>query len=280
MSTDTIQTSIGPAQVLHRLALGLVLRDAVTDRDATAGLRVGWEASGHFLPRGATPEWPCVDFERVGAGRFRLRVAPRPAGLTVRVSDASRRYVPRRFTVPWWTQAQLTDPVPANALSVVSRTLRLWLWPGAAYPLPTGTTAIRGRIMQAGIPVPWARITARGTTGAILGLAHGDDRGEFRLVLTDIAQNPVQSSVTVRLVLRGPATAPVEPPDDGLVDPPPAEVVTRPGNPPNLPGDLDNDLLRGITPPAALVPSVPPPPQFTVPVGRETVIATNIPFHP
>ncbi|GAA1996236.1 hypothetical protein [Microbacterium pumilum] len=271
MSTDTIETSIGRAPVLHRLALGIVVRDAVTDAAVTSSLRVGWEASGHLLPRDATDDWPCVDFETVGGGRYRLRDTPRrPALLTVRVNDPSRRYVSRRLSVQLWSHDELTDPLPANHIAVRSRTLQVWLWPGAAHPLPPGTTAIRGRVVRNGRAVPWTRVSGIGPTGTAIGRGHGDDRGEFIIRLSDTSQNPVQSSVPVRVIVRGPTSTP---------ELPPIEVVTRPANPP-APGDLDNAVLRGVAPPAGHVLSIPPPPQFIVPVGGVHVPTSDIPFLP
>ncbi|MFH8251265.1 hypothetical protein ACH3VR_12915 [Microbacterium sp. B2969] len=271
MVADTIQTSVGPVPVLHRLALGVVLKDAMTDRIAVGPLRVGWEAEGHLLPRRSLPGWPCVDFEPVGTGRFRLRVTPRrPALITVRIDDPSRRYVPRRLTIPLWTHDELTDPSPANQIAVRSRTVQVWLWPGAAYPFSSGTTFLRARVARLGRGVPWSRIVAISSIGTVLGRAHGDDRGEFVLPLADTAQNPLQSSVTVRLLVRGP---------NGPAELPPPEVVARPANPP-VPGDLDNSVLRGLAPPSSLVPSIPPPPLFTVPVGQAYHPASDITFVP
>lgn len=270
MSTDSIETSVGTVPVLHRLAVGLVLRDAVTDRGASGQLRVGWEAEGHLLPRGARGDWPCVDFEPMGGGRFRLRATPRlPQNLTVRIVDPSRRHVARRLEITPWPYSQISAPLPANAIAIASRTLQVWLHPGAAYPLPSGGTTIRGRVLRQGQAVPWARLTAVGITGASLGTAHGDDRGEFLLRLTEVAQNPVQSTVTVRLLVRGPtATSPLSP----------VEPITRPANPPAA-GDLDNAVLRGLAPPGGHVLSLPPSPPFTVRVGQELVVG-DIPFTP
>ena len=271
MTADAIETSVGPVPVFHRLALGLVTRDAVNDRGTTAPLRVGWEASGHLLPRDHPRWWPCVDFERVGGGRFRLlAMASRPETLTVRVYDRTRRYVTRRLGVKLWPHSALVDPVPANLVAVASRTLPVWLFPGAAYPLPRGATAIRGRVARQGKAQPWARLTAIAASGTILGQAHGDDRGEFVLLLTHTNQNPVQSTVDVRLLVRGP---------DGTAPDPPEEPVTRPANPPNA-SDLDNPLLRGRTPPTGHVPNTAPIPPLTVKVGEELILVDDVPFTP
>ncbi|MFT3971759.1 MAG: hypothetical protein QM695_16145 [Micropruina sp.] len=272
MTADTIATSVGAVPVLHRLALGLVTKDVVTDRGTTGALRVGWEASGHLLPRGAADWWPCVDLERMGGGRFRLRATPRgPEVLTVRLFDPTRRYVGRRLQVPLWPYPALVDPSPANLVSVASRTLQAWLFPGAAYPVSSGMTVVRGRVTRQGEPLPWARVSAT-AGGATVGDAHADDRGEFLLLLTDTNQHPLQSSVTVNLVVRA-AGAPAAVPD------PPVEAVARPSNPP-LPGDLDNPLLRGRTVPAGYVPNTAVLPPLVVKVGEEMVLPADVPFNP
>jgi hypothetical protein len=271
MTADTIDTSVGPVPVRHRLALGLLARDAVNDRGTNAPLRVGWEASGHLLSADHPAWWPCVDFERAGGGRFRLRATPaRPDVLTVRLLDRTRRYVARRLGVTLWPWADLVDPLPAHFVAVASRTLPVWLFPGAAYPLPRGATAIRGRVARQADALPWARVDAVDTGGTVLGHAHGDDRGEFLLLLTDTNQNPVQSTVDVRLVVRAPAVP---------LPAPPVEPVPRPANPPAA-GDLDNPLLRGITPPAITVPNTAPTLQVSVNVGEELVLADDVPFIP
>lgn len=275
MTTDTIATSIGPVPVFHRLALGLVVRDALTRRSPTRPLRVGWEAPGHLLPSNRDPrDWPCVDFERTSDGRFRLRATPaRPETLTVRVYDPTRRHVSRRIAVTLWSHDRLIDERPANTVAVAARTLPLWLLPGAAYPLARGTTAIRGRVARQGIAVPWARVSAVdvGDPNAVLGRAHGDDRGEFLLILTDTNQNPVRSTVDVRLIVHGPAGTPAHPP---------VEVAQQPGNPVGSPGGHDLPVLRGATPPPNHLANVVQAVTLTVPVGRELIHSSDIPFQP
>lgn len=271
MSADVIETSVGPVPVLHRLALGLVARDVVTDRGTTGPLRAGWEAGGHLLPPGQEEWWPCVDLERIGGGRFRLRASTRrPQQLTIRVVDPSRRYVARRLGVSLWPHADLTDPLPANFITVGARTLPIWLFPGAAYPVSPGMTVIRGRVTRQGEPQPWTRVSAIDPGGAILGRAHGDDRGEFVLLVTDMNQNPLQSTVTVGLRVRGPAGSPRDPA---------VEQIQRPSNPP-LPGELDNAILRGRVPPTGYLPNTAVVPPFIVKVGEEIVLPTDIPFNP
>lgn len=284
MSTvDVIDTSVGPVPVLHRLALGVLTRDVVTSRGAALGVRVGWEATPRLLPGHHPDWWPCLDLERVGEGRFRLRTnRSRPEFVVVRVQDAARRYVPRRLEVHLWPHADLVDPDPARQVAVASRTLPVWLSPGAAYPLPRGATVVRGRIAGGGGPVRWARVVAVGPGNVVLGRAHADDRGEFLLVLRETNQNPVQSSVEVDLEVTGPA-APLGPPraapgTDPLADLAP-EPMPRPANPP-VASDLDNPLLRGEVPLPGAATNAAPAPHLTVPVGEELVLAADVPFEP
>lgn len=269
MNAETIETSIGTVPVLHSLALGLVVLDLTTEREAVGPLLVGWEASGYLLRGRSSSLWPCVDFERVADGRFRLRATSRrPDTLAVRVDDPSRRYVPRRFRMSLWTYAELSDNRPATQVSVRSRTMRVWLYPGAAYPVSPGSTAIRGRVTTNGRPLPWARVSAR-SGGALLGRAHTDDRGEFLLLVPDVNQNPIQSTVSVQLGVVG---------DAGATDLPPIEQLTRPSNP-ALTSDLDNPLLRGETAPNSYIPSTTIT-QVTVDVGKERVLTEDVPYTP
>lgn len=273
---DLIDTSVGPVPVLHRLALGVLARDAITSHGAADGLRVGWEAA----PLHDSGPRPCIDLERVGGGRFRLHAtAPRPAIVVVRLHDPARRYVSRRLEVTLWPHAALVDPDPAHQVAVASRTLPVWLLPGAAYPLPRGATAVRGEVVRDGTPVRWARVVGVGPGNAVLGRARTDDRGEFLLILGETNQNPVQSTVGVDLRVHGPvdpptAGAPIDPLEDL-----PAEPVTRPANPP-VPADLDNALLRGDLPLPGSVANAAPTVHLVVPVGAEFVLSAGIPFAP
>lgn len=268
---DVIETSVGPVAVLHRLVLGLVVRDAVTSYGVAPGVRAGWEPDPLRLPRGHRPWWPCVDLEPVGAGRFRLReTPPRPATVVLRLHDPARRWVARRI--------ELT--LPSTAVPVPSRTVPLWLSPGAAYPLPRGATAVRGRVARDGVPVPWARLVAVGPGNAVLGRAHADDRGEFLLRLAETNQNPVQSSVPVELRVRGPVAVPVPRPPDGD---PLADLVAEPVPTPSVPpvaSDVDGPLLRGEVPLPGFVANQAAALTPTVPVGAELVLSDDVPFDP
>lgn len=217
--------SLGPddtvpmGRVRHRLLLGLQWRDAVTQFPMTLPGRLGLQTLLESVG-----QRPCLqDFQSHGEGRVALRHEGRLARVLARAqqqaepvddgnpaNDADgqrlhlrvqgqglagtrphelRWFVPRRLSVP----PVLTDGEPPVALDNVREA---WLWPGAAYPLPSHATAIRGTVWRTVAPgvrarVPWARvlITRPGNgapnvnTEARLAHGHGDDRGEFVAVL-------------------------------------------------------------------------------------------------
>jgi hypothetical protein len=306
----TIHAGIGPVQVLHRLALGVEPVDAFTRALIGRGVRVGRE-----LPkpprrrRGTGPLDPLarrrdLALESNGTGRFKLRHGPglgSVATLVVRVDDPWRRYVPRRFEVAIWTFAEVTasEDWPPTTQSLAkqptgpfvatrSRLLRPWLAPGSAYTLPKGTTGLRGRVTLGGRPLPWPRVDALGPGDVVVGRAHGDERGEFLVVVTGTGTlvPPPLTTLDIRLVLRGlrpPAAGdpPVKgalPADDPLVGLP-LEPVAKSANPPAA-GDLDNPLLRGETPPAGYLLSTTPPPVVTLEIGRVRAVPVPFPFTP
>ncbi len=126
----------------------------------------------------------------------------------VRCDDRSRRYVPRRFGYA----------IPASRDVPSPRLRRPALYPGAAYDLAGGATGLRGlAVWQAsGRPVRWARVEAR-RGGTRVGVAHGDERGEFLLLLRSEASNgltefPNPPEISVEVTLRAaPEAAPADP---------------------------------------------------------------------
>jgi hypothetical protein len=292
-----IQTAAGSAVVTHRLALAVEVYDAVTSRLADAPVRVGREAAGHLtagpgeqLP---DPGWPCQDLERSGKARFKLRRAPQlPAVITLRIDDPARRFVPRRVSITLWsevdTEAADQHPPAGAYVPVNSRLLRIWLAPGSAYPLPRGATAIRGRVLRGAAggvlspdhPVRWPRVTATGPGNALVGWTHGDERGEFLLLVTSAGNLPpladAQFSVDIDVVGRPSAQTPPPDPADRCADLV-AENIPRSSAPPAA-GDLDNDLLRGRAVPPGYAAGSSPRPHWTVQVGSLSGTGTDIPF--
>jgi hypothetical protein len=194
---------------------------------------------------------PIVD--RHGSSRWALLYTPATADtLTIRVFDCLRWYVPRRFALPviplarvLIAEAAAESPLaPAVFLPpqppIAARTRRPFLYPGAAYPTDALVTGLRGRVFRDGQPMRWARIEARDpTSDALLGRAHGDDRGEFFLLVgsvstpTSVAQ--LTDPVPARVSVFGPAVAPIPASTDpARLDPLwdlPVEVVPEPGDP-------------------------------------------------
>ncbi len=284
-----IETAVGPANVLHRLALAVECVDALTDRPsipAVSGIRVGREVDSRRLPRDADPWWPCLDFDATGAGYRTLRREPGlPDIVTVRIEDPNRYVVPRRLRVPLWTvtDVEAADRTPPTGRYVParSRLLRPWLLPGSARPLPRSATAIRGRVERNGAVVRWPRITAFGPGGVAVGWAHGDDRGEFLLIVTGTGTLPPPAPNRLNLELAVSAPDPRRPipafdPADRYGDLV-VEEVPRSAAPPTL-TDLDNPLLRGRARPPGYVDSTGPKLHLRVGVGNLRTLHTPIAF--
>lgn len=287
-----IQTPVGPARVMHRLALAVEVLDAVTDRLADMPVRVGYEVAE---PPGAAPpdpSWPCSPLDRSGIARFKLRRGPQlPAVITLRIDDLFRRYVPRRVSITLWPEADIeaidNTPPKGPYIPVKSRLLRIWLTPGSGYPLPGGTTAIRGRVLRGAAgatlspasPVRWPRVTAIGPGNVPVGWAHGDERGEFLLPIASAGTlTPVDPQFDVDIDVAGLPVAQVPKPDPAdrcadLV----VETVPRSSAPP-APGDLDNDQLRGRATPPGYVAGTAPRPHLTINVGGVLSTGTDFPF--
>lgn len=282
---DVIDTVVGPAQVLHRLALAVECLDATTGLRTRTDVTVGREVDPRLLPRGQTLGWPCLPLERKGIGRSQLRfgaTTPVTTPVRLRLVDPARRFVARRFDLPLW---RLPDVLAAEAapptVPAASRLLRPWLWPGPGAILPRGSTVVRGVVRSAAGPVRWARLTAVRPADGPVGHGHADDRGEFLLVITDTGAlpPPAPSTLDIDLVVTapGPAAPPADPVDryaDLVVEP-----LARSSNPP-LPAELDNAVLRGTATPPGHVSNTAVVPTLTVPVGAELTLTTAIPFAP
>jgi hypothetical protein len=300
-----IDAGIGLVRVLHRLALGVEPVDALTRLPTGGAVRVGRELPS--LPRrfrrGSEPldrlaRRRDLALEHNGTGRFKLRHGPGLGSATdvlIRVDDPWRRYVPRRFKVPIWTFEQVTAcearPPTGPFVATRSRLLRPWLLPGSAAALPQGTTGLRGQVTRAGVPLPWPRVEVvfdDGGVSVVLGRAHGDERGEFVVVVAgDRTSVPLPlGEFDVRLVLYGPPPRKPDDPaaegdlpaDDPLVGLP-LEQAVKPNNPP-AGGDFDTPLLRGELLPDTYQPSTTPPPTVHLEVGRVSSGPKPFPFTP
>lgn len=278
LQEDTVEVS----RVGHRLALGVQWLDALSQLPASGALFNDLESIGvrplaqhlerHPLGRhalrwagrlakllkiaaaeklAAPPATPADDQTLLALRCF----AQREANAEVYRNDLDpRQHVPRRLAL---LPQQSDGEPPANTSNI----RQAWLWPGANYPLGANTTAIRGRVLK-GItladarPVPWARVvvtlpaniaaSADFDAEAKVGWGHGDDRGEF-LVVLGVGAVPGGATLPTSLPLRvwvflpsSATTFDAASPLDSL----PLEYAGI---------DALNDVLRGIEPPADYV---------------------------
>lgn len=281
LGRETLETVVGPAVVLHRLALAVECRDVLSDRPPGTGVNLRYRR----LPTAtrSTPTWRTLT--RNGAAQFVLthRIPDDPTRplpqLEIAVDDPSRRYVPRRFTVTPWTYADVREPQPY--VDAHARLLRLWLRPGSTYPFPRTGSVIRGRVTRTdGTPIRWARV--QGTTPtSVAGWAHADERGEFLLPVTDPGYDPIRDvprTLVVTLVVSARKDPPAPDPRDRAADLL-SEVIPRSSNPP-VDGELDNDVLRGEIQPAEYVGNTGTAQQVTVPVGAAAILTEDLVFEP
>jgi hypothetical protein len=218
---------------------------------------------------------------RSRSGRFAVTylVSDLASPVAVRLFDPGRRFVPRRLAFPLLTEDELAAQELAHASNpwppITGRAFRPALFPGAAYGTQAGATVIRGRAVHPdGSPVRWCRVHATDAAqGTPLGWAHGDDRGEFLLVLTSSdAQlvNPASSQLAVDVAVRArplpvPPDTPARSPADPLWD---LVVETLP-----TPGDPD-PVSDGRTDPAGFTAGA----TATLTVVKGRVTRPSVPF--
>ncbi|HEU5387302.1 MAG TPA: hypothetical protein VFV73_15490 [Streptosporangiaceae bacterium] len=225
----------GWAERLTRLRLGIELADALGRPGPLAGLGLFSEnvPRPHPVPRRPAPGdaigLPGV--QQNPSGRFAIAFTARDAGapdrIEVRAIDPSRRCVPRRLSIPVPSLAAVLAADQAHdidpAVPLAPRACRPLLFPGAGYGPQAGATTIRGRATwgPGGPPVQWARVeaTADGAGHSGPWRAHGDDRGEFLLVIGVLSvMQAQQRSLTVDVNVTVHAR-PVPPPDTPVDSP-------------------------------------------------------------
>lgn len=146
------------------------------------------------------------------------------APVVIRLYDRKRRYAPRRISYP--------IPADIHTASPPSRVRRPALYPGAAYAVSETATGMRGRVTWGKndeLPVRWARIEAK--VGAqVVGRAHGDDRGEFLLLLDSSAVGIKGLSVPLvaQVTVYGPPLPTSPSADDPLADLPVETLLADP----------------------------------------------------
>ena len=276
------------SEQVTRLRLGVGAVDALGRAGVIAGLGLHVEDVPRPWPLPADPRRVIggdAGLPGVAAspsGRFALAFPVRETStsdrVTVRVVDPARRYVPRRLSVP---APALTTVIAADVAHAADPALPLtpracWprLFPGAAYGVAAGATVLRGVVRaQDGTLLPWARVVARTARSIeivddqghvsmiqpVLGRAHGDDRGEFLLVVgalpREVAVAATTPTIDLEVVVQvrpvPPVGDPVDSPTGSRRDPLwhlPVEVV------PSL--DPDDDVTTGVTTPGGYVAGV------------------------
>lgn len=231
---------------VRRLALGIEPIDRVRRKAPVHPVRIDIERGLPHTPKppinrycfaqsiNKAPETLCRHF----SGRYTLRYYPSlKSRILLRIYDHHRYYVPRRLIVPLLTEAAVKAIEEAEQQDYyVGRVRHPVLFPGAAYDVQSTATGLRGRVLRDGKPMRWCYIEGRLTaTGALVGRARGDDRGEFLLLLAPSAvpASDLSATTQVRITLFGPATAPVPttaelPAQDPLWDLP-SEQLPNPG---------------------------------------------------
>ena len=226
---------------IERLALGLEPIDAGRLTRLAFPIRVFFEERLLGLPR--------PRLERHRSCLHALRYLPGVSGtVKLRFQEDARRYVPRRISFPIQTIAA------ADAAAWPNRVRRPRMFPGAAYDVVSQATGLRGRVLRGTDLLRWARVEAR-IGGSIVGRAHGDDRGEF-LLLLDSSASPVGDLVSpfsVRVDVFAPAVLPTpatadQPQLDPFWDlPPEIAAVLDPVHPEIDPVSAGETLPAGYT---------------------------------
>jgi hypothetical protein len=224
----------------HELAVGLEAVDAVRGSRVTGPLLALREvpvpadarhrlAAERRLVTGLLPALRRLESCRHTLLRSEVRYDPADPWVEVRLVEGRGQLVPRRF-VPRRLRIPLTDPAAHDTTPLAGLIRRPALMPGAAYPIHASATVLRGRVLRGGEPVRWARVEALAPDGPttcpgalsedLLAVAHGDDRGEFLLVLPPAAATVGAVTLTTTLCIRAWAH-----------DPPPADAETRATDP-------------------------------------------------
>lgn len=246
------------------------------------------------MPRHRSGRFAVLHPQRSGIIELRL-VDNLRAGAGGRVDGArsgigqGRRIVPRRllFAIP--TEAAVLDAEgdPAVApIPIWQRAFDPACFPGASASLVPAATAIRGRVERDDgtgrmLPVRWARVRATNAGGDEVGWAHGDDRGEFVLVIerseNDIVapSDPMSIDLTIGYVDPPDQPDPADP-TRADVDPLwdlPIETVTAAPDPSTEPSITGRRFLPEHTIVAPLSPALP----VDLRHGRQTSVVFVVP---
>ncbi len=248
-------------EVIHRLALGIEPIDAQHGRRLSYSLQMKHEEELLGLPR--------PPIERHGSNLFSLRYQPGVKTLiTLRIFDLEtprydpkydrRRIVPRRLKIPILTRADVENQEKLDRQEFRRRIRRPAFFPGAAYDSGATATALRGRVRRGGEAMRWARVEAK-LAGQDVGRAHGDDRGEFFLIVNAraVTGSSLPNPLNIDISVSGPAIAVPHSPEKEKIDPLwdlPVETLAAPGSAvdkvatgENLPTDYTATVTETVT---------------------------------
>lgn len=270
-------------EIIHRLALGIEPMDAQHD----ARLRYQLQAAYDDAHLSGPP------LERHNSNLFALRYQKGvKTSLDLRFFDAiehtydprrdRRRIVPRRLRLPLLTLSEVEAQEQVDKKGFARRIRRPFFFPGAAYGVEPTATALRATVRRNNQPLRWVRVEARipGKT-PVIGRAHGDDRGEFLLLIAIRAaefkalglepvligaQENKPHEVELEIKIFGPAVPPVPLPVDLPMRDPlwdlPLETLSPPG--------ADDPVATGVSLPSGYAELATPTVNFTIGQCLET----------
>jgi hypothetical protein len=233
-------------EIVHRLALGIEPIDSHYRRRLSYPIQLRHDAENLDLPR------PPIDRHLTDhrvSNLFSVRYQP---GITspidLRAFDLPvekpkydpkydrRRIVPRRLRIPVLSVTDVENQERIDRQEFRRRIRRPVFFPGAAYDASVTATALRGRVVRNNKPMRWARVVARlGGPGLIIGRAHGDDRGEFLLLINSnaVTGSSLPNPLNINVSVSGPTAVPIpNPPNQEELDPLwdlPVEQLAAPG---------------------------------------------------
>jgi hypothetical protein len=247
---------------ITHLALGIEPRSAIAGSRLGDGVDIRWER--HPRPVDRWRRWRPGDtltaalprLDRHPSGRFArrydqpiatemdVRIVDDDRNGSMRVSGRGRRIVPRRLRIAIADEQTVLDAEADPSTPPHDAWRRMFpvaCFPGSAADLASGSTVLRGTLRHDRgdgvlVPVRWARVRAATLAGVEVGWAHGDDRGEFVLVVpaadaVNVPADPLLVRLTVGAALPPPTPDPADPllsAIDPLWDLPREPVVAAP----------------------------------------------------
>jgi hypothetical protein len=261
------------AERIRRLRMGIEPADALGSIQILLGIELFSESvpRPHRIPPRGGLGIPDISIglpriRRSPSGRFAIAFVDAPGPNTgridIRLIDRDRRFVPRRFSIaaPLLAEVKTADHDHQSDpnIPLTPRGCRPLLFPGQNGGIQAGATVIQGRTTWGvgGPAAPWTRIEAMatGVNQQSPWRAHGDDRGEFVLVIgpLDLAMaRNLSSTVDIDVVVSGrplpdpAANAPIESPAESREDP----LWHLPLEPVNALDPPDPVLLGEVQPP-------------------------------